>query len=103
MALDFANSKEYLTEKMDDLLEGISDSYGTVLMEELISRLETTITDFNNEMNTVFEHLKVKESNRQEMLKKIKSGESVDAKVVEKKKSPAWEDKIKKLEKKKKK
>ena len=50
MALDFANSKEYLTEKMDDLLEGISDSYGTVLMEELISRLETTITDFNNEI-----------------------------------------------------
>ena len=103
MALDFANSKEYLTEKMDDLLDGISDSYGTVLMEELISRLETTITDFNNEMNTVFEHLKVKESNRQEMLKKIKSGESVDTQVVEKKKSPVWEDKIKKLEKKKKK
>ena len=103
MALDFANSKEYLTEKMDDLLVGISDSYGTILMEELISRLETTITEFNNEMNTVFEHLKVKESNRQEMLKKIKSGESVNTKEPEKKKSPAWEDKIKKLEKKKKK
>jgi len=101
MAIDFASSKEYLTEKMDDLLEGISDSYGTVLMEELISRLETTITDFNNEMNTVFEHLKIKESNRQEMLKKIKSGESIEVKVEEKAKKPVWEDKIKKLEKKK--
>ena len=32
-------------------------------MEELISRLETTITDFNKEWNKFFEHLKSNESN----------------------------------------
>ena len=58
MAIDFGNPKEYLSSKLDDLLDGISESYGTLLMEELISRLESTITDFNNEMTSVFEYLK---------------------------------------------
>ena len=104
MAIDFSNPKEYLESKLDDLTDGIGETYGTKLMEELISRLETTITDFNNEMEQVFEHLKSNESNRQEMLRKIKSGEPIaEEKVeVEKKPSkPAWEDKIEKIENKK--
>ena len=43
MAVDLTDSdkrKEYLTEKLDDLLDGINESYGVTLMEELISRLE---------------------------------------------------------------
>ena len=99
MSIDFASPKEYLSNKLDDLLEGISDSYGTLLMEELISRLEATITDFNNEMSSMMEH--IKENSRQNMLKKIKSGDSIEDKsdTIEK---PVWEDKIEKLEKKKK-
>ena len=34
----------------DNLLDGINESYGTVLMEELLNRLEITIKEFNNEM-----------------------------------------------------
>lgn len=104
MAIDFSNPKEYLESKLDDLTEGISESYGEKLMEELISRLETTITDFNNEMQQVFEHLKTNESNRQEMLRKIKSGEPIaeeKVEVKEKSSKPAWEEKINKIEKKK--
>ena len=105
MAIDFSNPKEYLESKLDDLTEGIGETYGTKLMEELISRLETTITDFNNEMQQVFEHLKSNESNRQEMLRKIKSGEPIAEEKVEVKEEktskPAWEEKIKKIEKKK--
>ncbi len=100
MALDFGNPKEYLSGKLDDLLDGISESYGTLLMEELISRLESTITEFNNEMTSVFEYLKAKESNRQEMLNKIKSGEPVEVGDGVKPNEPAWKEKIEKLEKK---
>ena len=41
--------KQYLSDKLDDLLDGINESYGVVLMEELLSRLELTIKDFNDE------------------------------------------------------
>ena len=104
MAIDFSNPKEYLEAKLDDLTEGIGETYGSKLMEELISRLETTITDFNNEMEQVFEHLKTNETNRQEMLRKIKSGEPVSEDKMEVKaepSKPAWEEKINKIEKKK--
>ena len=104
MAIDFSNPKEYLESKLDDLTEGIGESYGTKLMEELISRLETTITDFNKEMEQVFEHLKSNESNRREMLDKIKSGQPIREEVPEVKQEPAkpaWEEKIEKIEKKK--
>ena len=45
--------KQYLSEKLDDLLEGINDSYGTLLMEELLTRLELTVKDFNDEMKNI--------------------------------------------------
>ena len=32
--------KKYLSDKLDDLLDGINESYGSVLMQELINRLE---------------------------------------------------------------
>ena len=35
--------KEYLAEKLDDLLGGINDSYGVILMKELLDRLELTL------------------------------------------------------------
>ena len=107
MSIDFGNPKEYLSSKLDDLIDGIGETYGNMLMEELILRLETTITDFNNEINSVVEVLKVKESTRQDMLKKIKSGEAFEEipdnqePELKENKKPAWEEKIEKLEKKK--
>ena len=49
--------KEYLSEKLDDLLDGINESYGTVLMEELLNRLELTIKDFSDEMKVLCDQL----------------------------------------------
>ena len=52
----------------------------------------------------MFEHLKTNETNRQEMLRKIKSGEPIADEKVENKEEPskpAWEEKINKIEKKK--
>ena len=79
MELDFNSEesrKNYLKDKLDDLLEGISDTYGTSLMEELISRLELTIKDFNEEMSALCDELVKKEKERQQILELIKSGDT---------------------------
>ena len=113
--------KQYLSEKLDDLLEGINDSYGTILMEELLSRLELTVKDFNDEMKTLCGQLVKKEQERQQLLEMLKSssgmpapasgavpveggGEISDAPPVEpdepEEDIPEWEKKLAKLEKK---
>ena len=58
------NSKEgvnkFLNENFSDLLTGINESYGPILMEELIRRIKFTIEEFNEEMSYVFVELKDK-------------------------------------------
>ena len=86
MELDFNSEesrKNYLKDKLDDLLEGISDTYGTSLMEELISRLELTIKDFNEEMSALCDELVKKEKERQQILELIKSGDTSVAPINE--------------------
>ena len=114
--------KHYLSEKLDDLLEGINDSYGTLLMEELLARLELTIKDFNEEMKTICDELVKKEKERQQLLEMLKTTdcmpdpspatkqtivsnkEPADGAPVETKAPdedvPEWEKKLAKLEKK---
>ena len=114
--------KHYLSEKLDDLLEGINDSYGTLLMEELLARLELTIKDFNDEMNNLCDELVKKEKERQQLLEMLKSADSMqestpaptqttvsDAETEDigpikidklEEDIPAWEKKLAKLEKK---
>ena len=46
--------KKYLSEKLDNLMEGINDSYGKMLLEELISRLEAEHSgDYNHALTPV--------------------------------------------------
>ncbi|MDP6533516.1 MAG: hypothetical protein QF845_00325 [Candidatus Marinimicrobia bacterium] len=74
MSIDFDKEqgrKEYLTSKLDDLLDGINDSYGKVLVDELISRLEATVKDFNEEIKSLTDQLKENTSLKQEILQKI--------------------------------
>ena len=113
--------KQYLSEKLDDLLEGINDSYGTILMEELLSRLELTVKDFNDEMQTLCGQLITKEQERQQLLEMLKSSADIpapasgtvpvvgveelsDASPIEtdepEEDIPEWEKKLAKLEKK---
>ena len=35
-----------LSAKLNEFLDGVSDSYGKVILDELVSRLEYTVTDF---------------------------------------------------------
>jgi hypothetical protein len=70
--------KKYLSDKLDDLLDGINNSYGKILLDELIIRLELTVKDFNEEMKVLVDQLVKKEKERQQILEMMKSSESVD-------------------------
>ena len=74
--------KQYLSDKLDDLLDGINESYGTVLMEELLNRLELTIKDFNDEMKILCDQLVKKQEERQHLLEMLKSSEEVPMQIV---------------------
>lgn len=61
MAVDFNDSEsrlEYLGEKLDDLMDGINVNYGKILMDELVRRLEHTVSDFNDEVKVLINSLK---------------------------------------------
>ena len=73
--------KQYLSEKLDDLLEGINDSYGTLLMEELLARLELTVKDFNDEMKVLCDQLVTKEKERQQLMEMLKTTDGIPAPV----------------------
>ena len=106
--------KQYLSDKLDNLLDGINDSYGKMLLEELIGRLETTIKDFNEEMKSLCDQLVKKEKERQQLLEMLKSGDglpgssppgdSAEPALPEinepEAEIPEWEKKLAKLEKK---
>ena len=96
--MDFGKKEDrakYLEEKFDNLLDVIGESYGNVLMEELVSRLDVTIDEFNQEISNLFNSLKEKELERQSLLKGI----SVKKKKNKKKTDlTEWEEKLKQIE-----
>ncbi len=94
------NKKEdrikYLEDKFDNLKDVIGSNYGEPLMKELVSRLNTTIDGFNDEMSNLFKALKDKEKKREKLLNDIDT-KSVK-KIPKKKNMSEWEKKFKKLE-----
>ena len=65
-------------------------------MEELVSRLNDTIDDFNKEMSSLFKSLKEREKERQKYLNDISSKKT---KSKDEEELTKWEKKLKKLEK----
>ena len=112
MSIDFDTTegrKKYLSDKLDNLLDGINDSYGKLLLDELIVRLELTVKDFNEEMKVLVERLVKKEKERQQILEMMKSSastdisetnieENIDAEIDMSELSE-WEQKLAKIEK----
>ena len=94
------NKKEdrikYLEDKFDNLKDVIGSNYGEPLMKELVSRLNTTIDGFNDEMSNLFIALKDKEKKREKLLNDIDT-KSVK-KIPKNKNMSKWEEKLKKLE-----
>ena len=78
MSMDFSKKEDregYLQAKLDDLLDGIIASYGQSLLDELMVRLETTIDDFNKEVDDLMDVLKKSSDEKEELMQKIKSGD----------------------------
>ena len=102
MSLDLKSKdgqNKFIEENMSKLIEGVNDSYGPLLVEELMGRLRKTIDEFNDEIIVAFDELKSKETNRQKMYKMIKDGNipsesnnSNESELTE------WEAKIKEVE-----
>lgn len=59
--IDFGSEescKNYLVAKFDDLFQGINNLYGKELMEELVRRMEKTVADFHQDVETLLKDLK---------------------------------------------
>ena len=93
---------KFIQDNMSDLVEGVNESYGPVLVEELISRLRKTIEDFNNEITSAFDQLKTREDERQKMYDMIKEGNASAVQSEDDKENPSdlsdWEVKINEIE-----
>ena len=89
MAIDLETTegrKEYLTDKLEDLLGGINDSYGVILMQELLDRLELTIKDFNDEVKVLCDQLVKKQEERQHLMDMLVNDGPENFKLINNKK-----------------
>ena len=49
--------KEYLEEKLHLIGDRLNDAYGQPLLEELITRMERTVSHFNEEVDGILESI----------------------------------------------
>ena len=82
MGNDFENQEgrlNYLNKKLDDLISVVNTSYGQTLLDELVTRLQRTITDFNEEVEGVMNELKESSERRFQLLQDLKSDNAEDS------------------------
>ena len=71
---------DYISDKVNILVGNIGSQYGELLLDELFKRLNNTINDFDNEINTLFLSLKEQEEKKQSVIGLMKKGKSVTKK-----------------------
>ena len=77
MSIDFDNKdsrENYLNEKLDNLLTGLNTTYGQVLLDELVTRLQRTIQDFNEEVTGIMGDLKDNSERRNQIIHDLMEG-----------------------------
>jgi len=97
LAIDLSTPEgrsNYLNDKLSDLINGVDSTYGNLIFDELLKRIDKTIKDFNSEMELVFDDLKINEKKRQSMLLKLKKQKTPDQEVQEDKEKKDWEQKL---------
>ena len=80
MSIEFNNQDSrlgYLNDKLDDLLDGINTSYGEELFNELVTRLERTVSDFNEEISVLTEAVKGNSEKRAEIIHTLMEGQDM--------------------------
>ena len=75
-------NKEYLEEKIQAIGEKLGDAYVQPLMEELIIRMERTVSHFNDEVDVMLALLKSRTKNQRYLLASMR-GEDPDAEPEE--------------------
>ncbi len=104
MSIDFDKKEErqkYLNKKLDDLLDGINDTYGKALVDELTFRLENTIKDFDKEVQSLLSNLKANTEKKEKLLKEIKQSQRDDSpsqKPGSKQELSEWERRLESIE-----
>ena len=96
MSIDL-NTKEgrnsFLKNNLNDLLEGVNDTYGPIIYEQLLLRINHTIYEFNEEINKAFSLLKQKDKERLDAYNMYKANNNPDDVVKNE-----WEEKLDKME-----
>ena len=80
MSIDFESKdgrNNYLIEKLDDLLGGINASYGQVMLDELVTRLQRTLNDFNEEVEGIMGELKDSSERRSQIIHDLMEGKEL--------------------------
>ncbi|MGC9364125.1 MAG: hypothetical protein ACP5FZ_06080 [Fidelibacterota bacterium] len=77
--------RDYLKQRLDDILDNIGQSYGKRMAEELMKRLQKTVLDFNAEVNQMLDKLEVIEEERRKEAEaeKVSAEQPVDTKAGE--------------------
>ena len=68
--------KQFILEKMDEMVEGLGPGYGEALMGELVGRMEKTVAHFHDEVSEMLESLKTSSEEREQKLKKLVDAEA---------------------------
>lgn len=69
--------KEYLEEKLHLIGDRLNDAYGQPLLEELITRMERTVSHFNEEVDTILESIKSRTQNQHYKLSTLRGDEPI--------------------------
>ncbi len=100
-----------LSAKLNEFLDGVSDSYGKVILDELVARLEYTVTDFKDEVGDIMEQMLENAANKKEILadliaretkpdvaEEVTNGEASEGSVGESDREMSeWEKKLEQL------
>ena len=88
--------KSFINDNLSDLLSGINDTYGPILLDELLKRIEYTINEFNSEIVNAFSQLKEKDKQRKEFFSDINANDDKESDS-----KTEWEKKLESIESKK--
>ena len=68
---ELSENQKYVNEKVASLLDQIGDEYGESLTQQLVQRLDATVTDFHEEVTNMLSELKEKTVSRQQKLRDV--------------------------------
>ena len=99
-----AGRRAYIEKKLSDLVGNVSEGYGEALLDQLILRLESTVSEFELEITELVERLRQNAATQEELLGKIR-GRSISGNRAEAGKDEAahqeltlWEKRLAQLD-----